>query len=480
MSGSVYSSEAYSSSEQSSASDTDLGARKGYHPTFPDQDFDYGDDDPIIISPKDKKRYLDDLLGIRTAGVKRSGKTKQRLPWPKEIAAFIPASVDKRRRKKFPEDQEELVNSISNNNITTPRRFWLAVLEHFPPRFQAEEVLHQLCTIKPMQQPSETVLYKEVMENAEACRDAGAAALWRAQIKKFAPLPGEALLEAIRIYGSSAHGFGRLPPGISNALKEAGIYFLAVDRSKRIVPECWKAAADKAGITYAKVGSGSLKASAVASDHTRRNDDLHHKSCEDMKKTQERHQDLANLGSKVHDLGNILKDSRKELRGLKREFRALRDRVEPLEQNQRETGFQETWASYDNNWTQERHEMRRRLGLLEEKVDRRSKELDKSSSDEDVSFVTSRRPSHRSRQVIEDSSDDDEMVSAASRTPDNTKLSNHVGSSDNDMDSASSRDKEPVQESQKRGRVLAPSDFQARKKMKTMEAENDTIFVQPF
>jgi hypothetical protein len=177
-----------------------------------------------------------------------------RIPWLNTIAKFHDDNgKESAKRRTFIQKQERWVSYVCRHS--EPLYFWMRVLERFPPQMKPKDVIHRLCTISPLQPPSETVVYKQIMTKAENCRIVGKALAWNDVVDVREPdFPGEDELEAMRIYGSSENGseqFGTLPDAIVDALKDAGIYFLVVAKEKRILPLCWKKAADAVGLEYA-------------------------------------------------------------------------------------------------------------------------------------------------------------------------------------------------------------------------------------
>lgn len=225
---------------------------------FPNPDFDYGgthrdysrDYDIDILCEN-----LKDITGQPVAANKSSCEKFRAHPWPESVAQPIgwlnsPPSP----RGNWIPFQLHWLKGVSRKGLDA-KVFWDAVLLRHPPRLRPKDVLTLLCTIPPMQLPSDTTIYKNVMERIEKCRAMGAEHSWNDNADTTKPdFPDDAMLEAMRIYGSSdgINEFGVLPNAIIEALKDAGIYFLVVHKNKRIVPLFWRKGADACGIQYAR------------------------------------------------------------------------------------------------------------------------------------------------------------------------------------------------------------------------------------
>ncbi|RYP86957.1 hypothetical protein DL769_000637 [Monosporascus sp. CRB-8-3] len=218
---------------------------------FPNANFDYG--------------YGPGMRQLREA-VQASRGPQRRAAFSQAIAAVTwpqsirePQNRDSKRRSslKHPGRLSELgVDDYAVvHGINGAREFFEAVLAEHPIRPFADVTLtlNHLCQYRPWEKPSESLGWENFRAEVRDIRIQAATAGWTQTMDIPVFNITVEQVEALRIIGDAARGFGSFPITLLTDLDEAGLSFLLVEPGRRIIPRCWKPTCDKNEIPYHEV-----------------------------------------------------------------------------------------------------------------------------------------------------------------------------------------------------------------------------------
>ena len=199
---------------------------------IPEHGFQY--EKPLDMDRESYLQYVKDKTG--------------RDDWPKTLIdagkpefKTFPANYSKKGRR-YTLNRLTATNDLELvEDATSPSDYWTKVLQLHPPRLTAgspEKVLKYLADIKPHLEVSETTPYQLLNSILYDIERARVDCHYDVQkLKKCIDLPDLALVESVRIYGSSQDGFGTFPAQISFRIKLCGLDWYP--SGSQVLPDFW-------------------------------------------------------------------------------------------------------------------------------------------------------------------------------------------------------------------------------------------------